>query len=86
MCAYRPGLLSVPPDPGCVVRLQPAVLFQRKGTEDYEAGGHSAASRRRPFTVTQYRAQVYINDPGVVSFSPVSSQVFRPERIIGQPP
>ncbi len=29
---------------------------------------------------------LYINDPGVVSSSPVSSQVFRPERIIGQPP
>jgi hypothetical protein len=29
---------------------------------------------------------VYISDPGVVSFSPVSSQVFRPERIMGQPP
>ena len=31
-------------------------------------------------------AQPYISDPGVVSSSPVSSQVFRPERIIGQPP
>ena len=30
--------------------------------------------------------QVYINDPGVVSSSPVSNQVFNPERIIGQPP
>ena len=25
-------------------------------------------------------------DPGVVSISPVSSQVFNPDRIIGQPP
>src|SRR5674476_1390778 len=30
--------------------------------------------------------QPYISDPGVVSSSPVSSHVFRPERIIGQPP
>ena len=30
--------------------------------------------------------QVYISDPGVVSSLPVSSQVFRPDRIIGQPP
>src|ERR1700722_6837394 len=28
----------------------------------------------------------YINDPGVVSVSPVSIHVLRPERIIGQPP
>ncbi len=28
----------------------------------------------------------YMSEPGVVSSSPVSSQVFRPERIIGQPP
>ena len=32
------------------------------------------------------RGQVYINDPGVVSTSPVSSHVFRPDRIIGHPP
>jgi predicted MFS family arabinose efflux permease len=32
------------------------------------------------------RAQAYIKDPGVVSSSPVSSQVLRPDRIIGQPP
>ena len=31
-------------------------------------------------------AQAYSSDPGVVSSSPVSSHVFRPERIIGQPP
>ena len=30
--------------------------------------------------------QVYMMEPGVVRSSPVSSQVFRPERIIGQPP
>ena len=30
--------------------------------------------------------QAYISEPGVVSRSPVSSSVFRPERIIGQPP
>jgi|BarGraNGADG00212_2_1021979.scaffolds.fasta_scaffold10278_4 hypothetical protein len=29
---------------------------------------------------------LYISEPGVVSSSPVSSHVFRPERIIGQPP
>jgi hypothetical protein len=28
----------------------------------------------------------YISDPGVVNSSPVSSSVFSPERIIGQPP
>ena len=28
----------------------------------------------------------YISEPGVVSSSPVSSSVLRPERIIGQPP
>jgi len=32
------------------------------------------------------QAQPYMSDPGVVSTSPVSSRVFRPERIIGQPP
>jgi AraC-like DNA-binding protein len=41
-------------------------------------------------TVTASRYEgpgfAYISDPGVVSSSPVSSQVFRPERIIGQPP
>ena len=31
-------------------------------------------------------ASPVISEPGVVSSSPVSSQVFRPERIIGQPP
>ena len=31
-------------------------------------------------------APEYLSDPGVVSDSPVSSSVFRPERIIGQPP
>jgi hypothetical protein len=31
-------------------------------------------------------AQVYISEPGVVSNSPLSNQVFRPERIMGQPP
>ena len=30
-------------------------------------------------------AQPYCSDPGVVSSSPVSSQVLRPERIIGHP-
>jgi hypothetical protein len=30
------------------------------------------------------QARAYLNDPGVVSSSPVSSHVFRPERIIGQ--
>jgi hypothetical protein len=30
--------------------------------------------------------QLYIIDPGVVSSSPVSSHVLRPERIMGQPP
>lgn len=30
--------------------------------------------------------QPYISDPGVVSTSPVSSHVLRPERIIGHPP
>ncbi len=34
----------------------------------------------------QASAQVYMSEPGVVSNSPVSSHVFRPERIIGQPP
>jgi hypothetical protein len=29
---------------------------------------------------------LYIKDPGVVSSSPVSSSVFRPDRTIGQPP
>ena len=31
-------------------------------------------------------ASAYMSEPGVVSLSPVSSSVFRPERIIGQPP
>ena len=43
------------------------------------AGPVTAPARRRP-------GQPYISDPGVVSSSPVSSHVLRPERIIGQPP
>ncbi len=39
-----------------------------------------------PERPTSWRAQLYINEPGVVSTSPVSSQVFSPERIIGHPP
>jgi hypothetical protein len=31
-------------------------------------------------------AWAYMSDPGVVSVSPVSTSVFSPERIIGQPP
>ena len=31
-------------------------------------------------------ASPYMSEPGVVRISPVSSQVFSPERIIGQPP
>jgi catechol 2,3-dioxygenase-like lactoylglutathione lyase family enzyme len=31
-------------------------------------------------------ASAYRSEPGVVSFSPVSSSVFSPDRIIGQPP
>ena len=34
----------------------------------------------------QAEAPEYRSEPGVVSRSPVSSSVFRPERIIGQPP
>jgi hypothetical protein len=33
-----------------------------------------------------HSALPYASEPGVVSCSPVSSQVFSPERIIGQPP
>ncbi len=42
----------------------------------------SVYDRLRPALV----AQAYIKEPGVVSSSPVSSQVLSPERIIGQPP
>jgi hypothetical protein len=35
---------------------------------------------------TRVAAQPYIKEPGVVSCSPVSSHVLRPDRIIGQPP
>ena len=42
----------------------------------------SRASRAR----AGERSQVYMSEPGVVSSSPVSSQVLSPERIIGQPP
>ncbi len=31
-------------------------------------------------------AQPYISEPGVVSSCPVSNQVLRPDRIMGQPP
>ena len=41
---------------------------------------------RAELSRTVTRAQPYISEPGVVSSSPVSSHVFRPERIIGQPP
>jgi hypothetical protein len=44
------------------------------------AGGSSALDGH------DARAHPYINEPGVVSNSPVSSHVLRPERIIGQPP
>jgi hypothetical protein len=59
---------------GCVLALNVAV---RVG--DQLPGAATNRFRKR---VTQR----YISDPGVVRVSPVSSQVFRPERIIGQPP
>ena len=43
----------------------------------------SVYDRVRP---AEGRPQAYISEPGVVSSSPVSSQVFRPDRTIGQPP
>jgi len=46
----------------------------------------AAPLRHRQLKNETSSRQLYINDPGVVSNSPVSSQVFRPERIIGQPP
>ena len=48
-----------------------------------------AAGMRRRLDRTAQEADVasaYMSEPGVVSRSPVSSSVFRPERIIGQPP
>ncbi|GGS51759.1 hypothetical protein GCM10010171_53520 [Actinokineospora fastidiosa] len=50
----------------------------RSRTTSGEKGGH----RRR----TALTHPPYINDPGVVSVSPVSSHVFNPDRIIGHPP
>src|SRR5712692_4888132 len=50
----------------------PGLALNQCGGEFLIQGGH--------------RAPPYISEPGVVSSWPVSSQVFRPERIIGQPP
>lgn len=53
--------------------------------ESIEALAGSRA-RPRPGAARLHASQLYMSDPGVVSSSPVSSHVFRPERIIGQPP
>ena len=44
------------------------------------------AATLRPNPPRRTATQPYCSDPGVVNRSPVSSQVFRPDRIIGQPP
>jgi hypothetical protein len=55
-------------------------------------GNRGAAEiRRRPDRVNRPQvagsvAPEYCSEPGVVSVSPVSSSVLRPERICGQPP
>ena len=49
-------------------------------------GAASAAPRPRRRSYAPRPDRSYISDPGVVSFSPVSRYVLRPERIIGQPP
>jgi hypothetical protein len=58
------------------------------------SGGESAAPALTAQEETDHAAAyeaagcglTYCSDPGVVSSSPVSSKVFRPERTIGQPP
>ena len=51
----------------------------RPGSRAESPGGGGGARQLRA-------ACAYISEPGVVSSSPVSSRVFRPERICGQPP
>ena len=50
------------------------------GPQDAECAACGAAAGQRR------GLQAYISEPGVVSSSPVSSHVLRPDRIIGQPP
>lgn len=52
----------------------------------YPDHNHLVSAAAGPPTPAARLDQPYSSDPGVVSSSPVSSQVLRPERIIGQPP
>ena len=51
-----------------------------------ERGHHVRATVRSGHVATSGAQTACRSEPGVVSGSPVSSSVFRPERIIGQPP
>jgi hypothetical protein len=69
----------VPPPSSGPAFFPPRVAVRGPRSRLDRIAGRLPAGRRPP-------AQLYINDPGVVRSSPVSSQVFRPERIIGHPP
>ena len=64
------------------IRLQPEPRWLE--CEVNPSGPHHQPLCRERAT-TGIGRQPYISVPGVVSTSPVSSQVFRPDRIIGQP-
>ena len=54
--------------------MPPRLRLSSYTRETYAGETHSSGASR------------YMSDPGVVSVSPVSSGVFRPDRTIGQPP
>ena len=60
---------------GRVTPASPDLVQRRPVTPPFDTGSPAAIY-----------AFAYISEPGVVSNSPVSSSVFRPDRIIGQPP
>jgi hypothetical protein len=65
-----------------VVLVRQSRRQQRRSTEAPPSCGGASISSSGPHAA----GWAYISEPGVVSVSPVSSSVFRPERIIGQPP
>jgi hypothetical protein len=78
------------PNFGGTARLRSIALhtgWTRPGSGLPSRTGRQLRSRPSPRSGGLYaEAPAYISEPGVVSCSPVSSSVFRPERIIGQPP
>ena len=77
--AWKPELV---PDTGAF----PLVDAWLSRLRDRPSSAQSTRAARPPAISSALDAQLYMSEPGVVRTSPVSSQVFSPERIIGQPP